>query len=346
MFYAGSWIDETWVRSAALAARRSGMTVRLAVSSATDVHARAQMTAYAQAGISVHTQIDADRLRALRARVVVSATNGLRRELFHPDTRHVVHMPHSLVSLHMIYAADSFDGFDTLFACGPHHVAEFERLSVLRGLGGRRTRNVGYGKLDLLAAERVEPRHVLIAPSWGQTNILNTIGPELVEALLREGLRVTVRPHPLFVLDHDPAWLEIGERFAGREAFSTENPFEGDGAIRRAGVLVTDYSGTAFEHSALHGRRCVFVDVGKKVVNPDWESVGLAPVEVGLRPHLGIVVPAGMEQAREAVVACAAQAGVDREAVAARERFLFNPGACGPAAAAALSDLVVAERAA
>lgn len=36
-----------------------------------------------------------------------------------------------------------------------------------------------------------------------------------------------------------------------------------------AQVMVTDYSGAAFEYTALHSRPTVFVDLPKKVLNPN-----------------------------------------------------------------------------
>ena len=347
LFYASSWIDEAWVRSTLLEAAQRKMNVALAVSGPPSERSRALLQKYSAHGVPVHSPIGADELSELRADLVVSATNGLRRASFHRSVRHMVHMPHSIVSLHMIYPPDSIDGFDTLFACGPHHVAEFERLSALRELLQRRVTPVGYGKLDVLTADTaVNPRHVLIAPSWGSKNILNTVGTDLVEGLLSSGFAVTVRPHPLFVLDRDAAWLELRERFAGRSGFAAEDPFDGDGAIRVAGVVVTDYSGVAFEYSALHGRRCVFVDVAKKVVNPAWEEVGLAPVEVALRPELGLVAAADCAQVLAAIQECAREAGPTTRVVATRSKFLFNQGACGRAAVDTLRAMLIAERAA
>ena len=340
LFFAAWWLDETWIRSTALEAARRGLRVVLAASGAPGVRERAIVAQYRSAGAIVCAPVDADTLRAIRARVAVSATNGLRRDAFHPEVRHLVHMPHSLVSLHMIYTADSFDGFDTLFACGPHHVAEFERLSALRGLAGRTAAAVGYGKLDLFGTlPEVALRHVLIGPSWGTKNILNTLGTELVEGLLARGFSVTLRPHPMFVQNRDPAWLAIRERFTGRPGFVAEDSLQGDGAIRTAGVLVTDYSGIAFEYAALRRRRTVFVDVAKKILNPAWRETGLEPVEVGLRSRIGAVVPPQADEALSAVVACLEQPAERPVMDAAVASFLVNQGSCGRAAVDALAGL-------
>jgi len=343
LFYSASWIDDAWVRSTVLEAAKRGMTVAVAVSGGTEQPVPAVLTQYRAGGIRVFFPLDAGALRELAAPVVVSATNGLRRESFHPQTRRLVHMPHSLVSLHMIYAEDSFDAFDTLFACGPHHVREFQRLGEVRNLPARGVPLVGYGKLDLLvsrAGEAPIAREVLIGPSWGERNILNTIGAPLIEALLAAGCRVTLRPHPLFVLRRDPAWTSLLERFGPDAQFSGENPFESDEAILRAGVVVTDYSGIAFEYAALRERPCVFVDVAKKVVNPNWESLGIEPVEVALRPRIGAVVPADADAAAAAALRFAGSGGSDPTVRDALPSFICHVGQCAQTAASALVALL------
>lgn len=344
LFFASWWMDENWTRSATLEAKARGLSVAVAVPPAPRARERDAVRAYAAAGVQVLSPVEAEVVRAIPARVVVTATNGLRPDGFHPAVRRFVHMPHSLVSLHMIYAGDSFDGYDTLFACGEHQVREFERLSELRGLPGRSAPAVGYGKLDLLGPRLapLEPRHVLIGPSWGEQNILNTIGPDLVEGLLALGCRVTVRPHPMFEQTGNAAWVAMRERFAGRDGFTAESPFDGDRALLRAGVLVTDYSGIAFEYATLRRRRCVFVDVAKKVLNPAWPELGLEPVEIGLRAALGPVVSPDAAQALEAVLACASDEGPDLAVEATLPKFIVNPGACGAAAARTLASLVAA----
>jgi hypothetical protein len=343
LFYSASWIDDAWVRSTAVEAAKRGMTVAVAVSGGTERPDPAVLAQYRASSIRVFFPLEADALRQFVASVVVSATNGLRRDLFHPGMKHLVHMPHSLVSLHMIYAGDSFDAFDTLFASGPHHVREFLRLGEMRGLPPRQAPLVGYGKLDLLGARVADapvPRDVLIGPSWGERNILNTIGAPLIDALLAAGCRVTPRPHPLFVLRRDAAWSGLVERFATHPRFVSENPFEGDAAILRAGVVVTDYSGIAFEYAALRERPCVFVDVAKKVVNPEWERVGLDPVEVALRARLGAIVPPDADAAATAVLQFADMAGKSGAVGDALPSFIVHNRRCAPAAVSAVASLL------
>ena len=129
--------------------------------------------------------------------IAVTASSGINRKIFPTKARWLIHMPHSLSSLHMIYPSGSFHGYDLLFSCGPHHDREFYELT------GRDTCPVGYGKLDLLAKGSLtsDPCDVLIAPSWGSGNLIERFGSSLVKHFEELNLEVVLRPHPLFFLE-------------------------------------------------------------------------------------------------------------------------------------------------
>lgn len=284
-------------------------------------------------------------LRTVPFETVVSASSGVRRGSFSSGLRTLIHMPHSLVSLHMAYPEDAFDDFDVLFAAGPHHVAEIAALRQKRGLPKATVREIGYGKFDgfgLAPRSRDDEgaRKVLLAPSWGTYNILAGCGPELVRLLLQRGFDLVVRPHPSF-WSNEPALMErIAEAGQGFNEFKIENPNAGDGAIFDADVLVTDYSGIALEYAALNRRPAVFVDVQKKMFNPEWQSLGLEPVEVALRHSLGIVAPAAAEDVLAAVERVCARPEKFQKSIAEAEKvFLFRSESCGKRAAQELSKL-------
>jgi YidC/Oxa1 family membrane protein insertase len=254
-------------------------------------------------------------------------------------------MPHSLISLHMAYPPGAFDGYDLLFAAGPHHAAEFAAIRKVRG-GHGSAQPVGYGKLDLLTQglqshpHRDGPRHVLVAPSWGPTNLLNVLGQDLVTSLLGRGYRLTLRPHPSF-LDGEPELVAtLCAAGAASPLFEFENPSTENRAIYDADVLVSDYSGAALEFAALRRRPTVFVDVAKKVFNPDWESLGLPVAEVEHRSALGVIVQADLKMIAEGIDRVGRDADeFVRSITHAEQIFCFRPEHCGRKAASLIGEL-------
>lgn len=339
-FVCSAAIDETWIRSTALACSAAGM--RIAVDTCGDGTTPAVRALYRDAGISFASGVSLAEAARRRCAVAVTASSGLDRVIYPTRAKVFLHMPHSLASLHMIYPSDAFEGYDALFAAGPHHDREFAALSAAGGRGERPSHAVGYGKLDLLAAQAAgrdaERRHVLIAPSWGPDNLLDRLGVALTAALAAEGWTVTVRPHPLFVLERAPVMERLHALAAREPLIAVESPLGADEAIFRATVLVGDYSGIGFEFAALGGRPVVSVDVGLKVVNPHWKSLGLVPVEIGCRPSLGPVVAPDVAAVVAAVSSCADAPRSDPAVVAA---FLHGePGTCGACASRLLAEMV------
>ena len=349
LFVSSSPVDEVWIRSTALRCHAEGLQVEVVICGDRRSRADPILALYRAAGIKARAGLSFASAARIRCRLAVTASSGLDRKIFPTRARRFIHMPHSLASLHMIYPAEAFDGYDVLFAAGPHHEAEFAAIARARGLGARVTYAVGYGKLDVLAQQLAErgPRaagrpRVLLAPSWGPDNLLDRCGVALAQALLAAGLDVVVRPHPLFFLDHAPV-LEAIRALEQREpGLRLESPFTGDDAIFDADVLVGDYSGIGFEFAALRGRPVVSVDVGLKVANPAWQALGLAPVEIACRPRIGTVVAPVVDE----IVAAVRRAAADSAEAPPTADFLHGrPGDCAARATARIQELLTLDRA-
>lgn len=345
LFFSSVEIDETWTRSTVLACVDAGLCVAVAiVGLQTSVEGLARV--YRSRGIPVFCVKDIA-LRKANVSTVVTASSGVARSLFSDRLQHLVHMPHSLISFHMAYPPNAFDGYDMLFAAGPHHAAEFAALRAARGLPAGHLLPVGYGKLDLLVEAGRAHRsradgvsHVLVAPSWGPTNILSVFGPELVTRLLAAAYRVTLRPHPSFYLGEQRLIAQLRAAGAGSALFSLENPNTENEAIHEADVLISDYSGAALEFAAYRRRPTVFVNVAKKVFNTEWSALGIEPVEVAMRSRLGVIVPADLDE----VLAGLEQLGRAPDSFAAsiaeaERQFLHRPPSCSARAAEALYSL-------
>lgn len=317
-FYAATWIDEIWVRSTIFAAAKAGFGVRLAISGDHSHWPQDMQARYAAAGVPLEWAPSVEALHALGMRVVVTASSGIPRSYFGPGLARLIHMPHSLASLHVIYAADAFDGCDTLFAAGPHHELEFAALGAANRLGRRASYAVGYGKFDVMraearAAESGARPHVLVAPSWGDNNLISRHGLALTEALVQVGWRVTLRPHPSFFVYPDGQLDAIIARFSDHPMVAVERSTGGSHALWQADALVSDYSGIALEFAALRRRPVVFVDGPLKVLNAQWEALGVPAVEIDSRGTIGLIARAGADAVsaalREAVAAPDTEAG-------------------------------------
>lgn len=334
VFFSSSPVDEVWTRSTALACHKAGLSVEVAIVGDCSKGVGAEALAlYKKSGIKASSTSFAAAAK-IPAQIAVTASSGLERNIFPTSAKYFVHMPHSIVSLHMIYPADSFDGYDVLLAAGKHHVAEWNAMNKTP----KPSFEVGYGKLDVLHEKMLQHSHskntkphVLIAPSWGKDNLLDRCAVALAQACVAEGYHVTVRPHPLFFLDNAPV---LGALKAVH-GITIESPFQGDAAIFTADVLVGDYSGIGFEFAALRNKPVVSVDVGLKIVNPDWQSLGLAPLEIAHRQKLGLVVAPELAQIMGAV-----KHSLASPTTPMTDYLSSAPGECAAKSVAVLQSLV------
>jgi len=289
---------------------------------------------------------------ALRADVAVMTTpaldsSHLKRSRAHPV--HYVYVFHSMASTHMAYRSDAFDHFDSILCVGAHHQREIRARERMAKLPAKRLVRHGYGRLDgwlaqAAPAARPEPGaplRVVVAPSWGPESLLELHGTAVVDALARDDVRLTVRPHPLTVREHPMLLAALGERLGAlRGARLDVDPSEA--SLQEADVLVSDWSGVALEYAFARERPVVFVDLPRRVANPEYERLGLEPLEARARAALGAVLPPADLHYLPIMLAEVA-AGADRyraQIRTLRADSVFNLGRSGEAAAAHLLALL------
>jgi hypothetical protein len=240
-------------------------------------------------------------MQNLEARVVVSTTPRLgtihlpRSVNASSYGTQYVHVFHSMVSTHMIYDADAFDGYDVMFCVGSFMVDEIRTREQQAGLRAKRLFEHGFTRLDSIRARksassiRREDDLVVVAPSWGPTCIIESCGSAVVRALRDAEMRVIVRPHPM-TTSRSPAAVErLAAEFATDGGVVFETDVTSQDSLERAGMMVSDWSGAALEYAFADDRPVLFVDVPRKVNNHGYEALGITPFEVSVRARIGAV---------------------------------------------------------
>ncbi len=232
---------------------------------------------------------------------------------------HYVYLFHSMGSTHMVDNENSYDHYDSLFCTGPHQVAEIRRREELKGLPPKHLFDYGHPRLEQVIekgrawrAEKTagDATSILIAPTWGEQSIFNTCGRTLIQTLLDAGYRVIMRPHYQSLRQSPQAIAAVREAFSGHERFEYVDRMGETDSIMRSDLLVTDWSAMALEYALGLEKPVLFIDVPRRIRNPNWRELGLEPIEAVIRDQLGEVVsPDALN-----------------EAPAAIERLLGDPG--------------------
>lgn len=265
----------------------------------------------------------------------------------------VLYIFHSLNSVHTAYREGAFDHYDSFACTGTHHVTELAAARSARGARDAELREVGYYKLDRIArahagwpAQGVHTPEVLLAPSWGRMNLLEAHGEEIIGALLGEGFKVTVRPHPQFFHSLYPEGQVVVKRletaFSSNQDVTFELSIDTEDSFHRSDVMISDWSGAAFEYALGTLRPVLFIDTPPKIFNEQWKQVGLPQFEGEMRHAVGSVVSEGDVRsvgARVASLVAEEAAHRDRLRVL-RDQTVFNPGRSSVAGADLIEEMV------
>jgi YidC/Oxa1 family membrane protein insertase len=248
-----------------------------------------------QADVVVLTMMDLDNLH-------------LKRSL-HPV--HYIYLFHSMGSTHMVDNEDSYDHYDSLFCTGPHQIAEIRRREELKGLPAKHLFDYGHPRLEQVIEEGRAGRRdrvpegtttVLIAPTWGEDSIFNTCGRPLIDTLLDVGYRVVMRPHYQSLRKSPEAIAAVREAFAGHERFEYVDRMGETDSIMRSSLLITDWSAMALEYALGLEKPVLFIDVPRRIRNPNWRELGIEPVESSIRGQVGeIISPDSLDEAPAAI---------------------------------------------
>ena len=236
----------------------------------------------------------------LEADIVVMTTPDL--EKYHIKRSRVkknveyIFMDHGCSSDNLAYRTGALDAYDTLLVVSREQAIEARAIEKLRHTKKKRIIECGYGLIDdMIAAYNAmdqtpnEKRTILIAPSWQYDNIMDSCLDDLVNALYGRGYRIVIRPHPQYVRRFPTRMKEIIRRYQDKagEDFIIETDFSSNVTVYTADLVITDWSGIAFEFSFTTDKPSLFINTQMKVVNEDWQKIPLVPFDITARSKVG-----------------------------------------------------------
>ena len=243
----------------------------------------------------------------LRAKILVMDmpdldTYHIKRSKEYPV--HYIYLFHSMFSIHSYLRKGALDNYDTIFCVGPHQVNEIRATEKLYELKPKKIVNYGFGRLDTLLQEKEEFEKsdsnmkdlILITPSYGNENLLEKCGIELIDTLLKSNFRVLLRPHFRILRDSKKLIDSIKDKFGKNPNFIFEDDVIPSKYFHNSVCMISDWSGISMEYAFTCECSVIFIDVPKKILNPDANDLSLEPIEISLRNKIGhIVSPENIE---------------------------------------------------
>lgn len=208
------------------------------------------------------------KLNFLNASVVLSTTPGLDVYQWKRSKQvdYYVHLPHSASDI-TGYRMFGIDYYDAILLSGEYQVRDVRALEKLRGLPEKETVKVGIPYMDDMLARLKSapamPEHettVLLAPSWGESAIMKKYGERIIQVLLDTGYHIIVRPHPQSFTSEKDVLDRIMGNYPESEQLEWNRDTDNFDVLRRADILISDFSGVIFDFSLVYDKPVIYAD--------------------------------------------------------------------------------------
>ena len=262
----------------------------------------------------------------------------LKRSFVKKDVEYI-YVPHDMMSVHMGFTEGAFDAFDTVFCTGRHVIEELREIEKVYKTPRKKLFEFGYPLADNLVEDGRKAnenkvannkKQILIAPSWQEDNLLDSVIDELIAGLYKDEYKLIVRPHPEYLKRFGAKLDALVKKYADydKEKLVFELDFSSNESIYTSDLIITDWSGIAPEFCFATKRPAVFVNTKIKAPNENWQKINKTPVEISLRKIIGVDVDKKDVKNIDKVVAELFSKSKEYEKTIEEtfENFIFNHG--------------------
>ncbi len=249
----------------------------------------------------------------LNADIVFSTTPGL--DVFQwkrsPEVSWYVHIFHAAGDI-TLYTMFGIDYYDALLVSGAYHEVQARKLESLRGLPGKEVVHVGIPfMVEMLKGVRQNPvtttgeRTVLLAPSWGESAILNRFGGKIIEVLLATGYHIIVRPHPQSFKSEAALMERLQQAYPESAQLEWNRDTDNFNVLQRSDILISDFSSVMFDFALVFDKPIIYTDTQFDAAPYDawWLDEELWTFKI--LPQLGQKLDAtNMQQLKQLIDSC------------------------------------------
>ncbi len=206
------------------------------------------------------------------------------------NVKSYIYLFHSMVSTHMAYRNKAFDNFDIILCCGKHHIRELRKKESVYNLKPKKLFKYGYYLLNELKKYEGTDNSITIAPTWGENSIFENKIEELDDLFKMKYYKFILRPHPE-TLKRKPfisrQLIDLSKTYDNVKVDFTLINLE---RLSRSKILITDYSGVAFDFAFGFKRPVIFLAGEKKINNLKYKDIDLVPIEIEIRKKIGLII--------------------------------------------------------
>lgn len=250
------------------------------------------------------------------------------------DDIEYIYIPHGMDSLNLTMRTGSMDHYDTVFCAGKHQKEEIQKTEVAYGLPPKTLVEWGYPLLDEMRADykamekpAEAAKKILIAPSWQTDNIVDSCLDEILSGLQGHGWMITVRPHPQHVRHRKEQLELLKQKYAADPDIQIQTDFSSNSTVFEADLMLTDWSGIAYEYAYTTLKPVLFINTPMKVMNPEYQKIDTVPLNILLREEIGSSLDTDqLAQVGDTAARLLTEAPIYREKIASFvSEYVYNP---------------------
>ena len=220
------------------------------------------------------------KLNFLKANILFSTTPGLdvyqwKRS---KEVDYYVHIAHAANDI-TLYRMFGIDYYDAVLLSGDYQVSDIRKLEEIRNLPNKELKIVGIPYMDEMRKrvqkERIENNSeitVLLAPTWGPSGILSLYGEKMIDAILRTGYKLVIRPHPQSFKSEVEMIERLMKKYSDNPNVSWNRDTDNFDILNKSSILVSDFSGVVFDFTLIFDKPIIYTnpDIDVSIYDAWW----------------------------------------------------------------------------
>lgn len=220
------------------------------------------------------------KLNNLKADVLLSTTPSLdvyqwKRS---DDVKYYIHIPHAASDI-TLYRMFGIDYYDAILLSGSYQCEQIRELERIRNLPEKELAIVGIPFMDVMRKkvqlnkqQKNEIPHILMAPSWGPSSLLNKYGEKIIDALIDTGYNLTIRPHPQSYSSEKELIERLIKKYPDGEVVSWNSDRDNFDILNSSDILISDFSGVIFDYALIFDKPIIYTDTefDKSIYDACW----------------------------------------------------------------------------
>lgn len=204
-----------------------------------------------------------------------------------------VYIFHSIKSCHKDLPLNSFDHFDIISCCGPHHVTEIRKLELINKTPQKKIIKVGYLYFEFCKKNFIDKKHefnnsILLAFSWSynEKNFFEKHSIELINQLI-DHEKIIFRPHPEHFKRSVKTIQKIRQKFGNNKNFYFDETESNLPSMLKSKLVITDNSGISLEFLFLLKKPVIYFDDYNRIQNEKYDKSNLIAFEDIVKKKFG-----------------------------------------------------------